>query len=136
MRPILPNSALSNLSIYVASLGRVLKRATSSQDSCSMQRGAVCSPALIVSSTSSKGIPLVESLHSSVQKWPFKNKNQVIVKKCLILEEESGQNSSSKLWNGLCFSLIKILKILKRGKQSPFPESFMVLSCLINNVIS
>lgn len=96
--PILPNSALSNLSIYVASLGWVLKRATACQDSCSGQHGAVCSPALIVSCTCRKGIPLVESLHSSVQKWAFKNKNQTILKECLILEEESGQNWLSKIF--------------------------------------
>lgn len=36
--PILPNSTLSNWSIYAASLGQVSKRATTNQNSCSVQR--------------------------------------------------------------------------------------------------
>lgn len=58
-----------------------------------MQRGAACSPALIEISS-------VESLHSSVQKWAFKNKNQTIVKERLILEEESEQNWLLKIFYG------------------------------------
>lgn len=109
--PILPNSALSNLSIYVASLGQVSKRATTNQDSYSTQHGAVFSPALTVSSTFSKGILLMESLHSSVQKWAFKNKNQTVVMERLIPEKESGQN-----W---------LLKIFYRHGNKAHPQSLL-----------
>lgn len=109
--PILPNSALSNLSIYVASLGQVSKHATTNQDSYSMQCGAVFSPALTVSSTFSRGVLLREILHSSVQKWAFKNKNHTVVKERLILEEESGQN-----W---------LLKIFYRQGNKAHPQSLL-----------
>lgn len=54
-------------------------------------------------------------------KVSLEKKNQTIVKERLALEEE---------WTKLAFE-----NILQTGKQSPSPESFMVISCLTDNVI-
>lgn len=67
-----------------------------------------CSPALIVSSTLSKGVLLMECLHSSVQKWALKKKIRLLLKNTS-LWKKSGQN-----W---------LLKIFYRQGNKAHPQS-------------
>lgn len=108
---ILPNSALSNLSIYVSTPGQVSKCATTNQDSHSMQRGAVCSPA---------PLPWLWAAHSAevfssckvctvlCKSGPWKIKIRLLLKNALLWKKR-GQN-----W---------FLKILYRQGNKAHPHS-------------